>query len=210
MLQQVRDPINSRGSWIEAERTQAPMQPTALPHLLREYGQSIRQDGPLNAALGGVQVADVGVTRGNGLHDRHGDVAAGRRSPSSLPSPLPSAPEAAGASAPPSGLGSSAFIERRRRPRSSRSMSFTRPAPPSSPHPRASPHACGASSETWRRASVPGMISMKAPNAVTDFHRARVGLAHHRLGGDRLHHLARALHRLAPTAAIVTSPNRRR
>ena len=41
------------------------------------------------------------------------------------------------------------------------------------------------------------MISTNAPNGVVALHHALVHLADDRLGGDRRHHLPRALHRLA-------------
>src|SRR5512140_767228 len=150
-------------------------------HVLREYGQSIRK---LSAAQPG-----VGRRRDDGhLRDRPPRPDPPPRRPRSSPPDdgasvlSPGATPLATATAPlssrrgprepfessdvPSGFGTSAFIDRRRRPRSSRSMSFTRTRSPFlTTSSVLSVRPC-ASSEMCTSPSVPGKISTNAPNAV--------------------------------------------
>src|SRR5438477_7598602 len=115
-------------------------------HVLREYGQPVRQNGTAQFRFGGLRSEGHSRERPPSLPPRPPRERRGRspRSPRSERSPPPpssweppSAPTAASAGASPlpsslfplpaspSGFGESAFMDRRKRPRSSRSSSFT-------------------------------------------------------------------------------------
>src|SRR5438477_8276421 len=151
-------------------------------HVLREYGQPVRQNGTAQFRFGGLRSEGHSRERPPSLpprpppRGRRGRSPRSERSPDSPPSP-PSAPTAAiaGESPPPdppplddspSGFGVSAFIDRRKRPRSSRSRSLTVTRSPFFTTSSVFSVRPCLSSEMWTRPSVPGMISTKAPNAV--------------------------------------------
>src|SRR5258708_5949805 len=139
-------------------------------HMLREYGQSIGKRGALEVAAR-CSTSDHrrdrsprGRLRGRSLRSPPLDSP-----PSELAEPSErSVRSRGGSSTIPSGFGTSAFIDRRRRPRSSRSMSltFTR-SPFLTTSSVFSVRPC-LSSEMCTRPSVPGMISTNAPNCVVD------------------------------------------
>src|SRR5437762_3587127 len=161
-------------------------------HVFREYGQPVRQNGTAQFRFGGLRSEGHSRERPPFLprppRDRRGLSPRSPRSElsacSSPSPPLPavSAPTAASAAvsplpssrrplpaASPSGFDTSAFIDRRKRPRSSRSSSltFTR-SPFFTTSSVFSVRPC-FSSEICTSPSVPGMISTKAPNAVVLF-----------------------------------------
>src|SRR5579872_1237823 len=194
-------------------------------HVLREHGQSVGQRRAAQSRVG---------LSPNRAHRRERPPRRERGRPcDSAPSPplcgsasLP-APAAAGSRSPPpcgrslrwrsprpslgcsgvpSGFGMSAFMERRRRPRSSLSMSFTRTVSPflttSSVF---SVRPCW-SSEMCTRPSVPGRISTNAPNGVVLLTTASYvapisGSLVSACTSERAFSIASP-----PTAAIVTNP----
>ena len=193
-------PISSAPLVHRRRRTQAPNDTDRTPGICSESTVS-----PLDRTVPAKR--GVGARRRCGSRPVRASRRGGRpprrppRSPRSSRSaggaPAPSPAAGAASSGMPSGFGSSAFIDRRRRPRSSRSMSLTFTRSPFLTTSSVFSVRPWRISEMWSRPSVPGMISTNAPNAVVALHRAFVGLADHRLGGDGLDHLARALHRLA-------------
>src|SRR3954465_4316667 len=159
-------------------------------HVFREYGQSVRENGTSQVRRGGLRCEGHSRERPPSLprdppRPRRG---LSPRSPRSEPS-LRSSPPSAWLSAPtaakagdsllpssrfplpssPSGFGTSAFIDSRSLPRSSRSSSltFTR-SPFLTTSSVFSVRPC-LSSERCTRPSVPGMISTNAPKAVVLF-----------------------------------------
>src|SRR5688572_7688733 len=188
-------------------------------HVLREYGQSVGQDGAAKSYF---------ILRRECTHSRlrppplRGERLRGRRGRSSRRLELslsPSSEDSAGALSPlrasawkgdapsaASGFGTSAFIERRRRPRSSRSRSFTLTRSPLFTTSSVFSVRPCLSSEMCTRPSVPGMISTKAPNAVV---LLTVPSYVSPITGSAVSALTIAFARSIaspPTAAIVTRP----
>src|SRR5437868_11072784 len=150
-------------------------------HVLREYGQPVRQNGTAQFRFGGLRSEGHSRERPPSLprpppRGRRGRSPRSERSPDSLLSP-PSAPTAAiaGDSPPPdppplddslSGFGVSAFIDRRKRPRSSRSRSLTVTRSPFFTTSSVFSVPPCSSLEMWTMPSVPVVVWTKAPNAV--------------------------------------------
>ena len=169
-------PIRSRGSCSDAARTHAPNETDRTPGMCSEstvspLGRTVRR----SAASAAMRSTPRRLTRGasalrlprpprplRGRPPRSPPSRRGRSPPS--PPPLPGS-----GSGMPSGRGTSAFIDRRRRPRSSRSISFTFTRSPFFTTSSVFSVRSWRISEMCTRPSVPGMISTNAPNGVVVF-----------------------------------------
>src|SRR5688500_3868050 len=204
-------------------------------HVLGEYGQPVRQDSPVKRALRVEGLAahrrvrprderrgprSAGSTpglpspscspsppraaRGSAASRRCSSWRRGRSPPRSPRPPRP--PPFPSSSVAPSGFGRSAFIERRSRPRSSRSSSFTFTRSPFFTTSSVFSVRPCLSSEMCTSPSLPGMISTNAPNAVVLLTAPSYVSP---ITGSAVSDLMIAFARSSaspPTAAIVTRP----